>query len=282
MAGYKQWLITLASTALLAACGGGNPAMDARSSVASSPGVGTAGSPSALDDQSDGNGDVLSPETARPSPAEVLGIQRPPRPESFGASPPGQPARTPHHIAITLPTLRQYCPVQPLQWTSHDGAQACAGTTPIGVRPGSSSTIRVDNALPASMGWINMQCRRDEAGLPHWVVVTPALLFPWNTDTTPYSSCALRPPPRPPITDPQQLAQARNCFACHLETGGTLIGPSFEQVADRYRDDPLPPGELESRIRNGTVRNWNTFPMPANPQVSDADLAILVPWILSR
>lgn len=132
------------------------------------------------------------------------------------------------------------------------------------------------------MGWINIQCRRDEAGLPHWVVVTPALLFPWNTDTTPYSSCALRPPPRPPITDPQQLAQARNCFACHLETGGTLIGPSFEQVADRYRDDPLPPGELESRIRNGTVRNWNTFPMPANPQVSDADLAILVPWILSR
>lgn len=92
-------------------------------------------------------------------------------------------------------------------------------------------------------------------------------------------NCDLRQPPPPPITDPQQLAQARNCFACHRETGGTLMGPSFEQFADRYRDAPLPPGELEIRIRCGSVRQWNALPMLANPKVSDADLAILVPWI---
>jgi cytochrome c len=282
MTAYRQRLITLALAAWLAGCGGGESLFDHNPSARTGPHDNLNSSAASIPEPSVAGGDDALPGTTRPSPAQALGIQRPPRPEHVGASSPNLPARTPHHNAISIDTLRQYCPVQPVQWTSADGELVCAGTTPIGVRPEWSSNTSVANQLLQSMGSITLQCQRDETGQPHWVVVTPALLFPGNPNTTPFSSCDLRPPPPPPITDPQQLAQARNCFACHRESGGALIGPSFEQVADRYRDAPLPPGELESRIRNGSVGNWNNFPMPSNPQVSDTDLGILVPWILSR
>ncbi|EGI78095.1 cytochrome c class I [Hylemonella gracilis ATCC 19624] len=91
--------------------------------------------------------------------------------------------------------------------------------------------------------------------------------------------------PPPPITDPVQLAQAKNCIACHAVTGTGYSAslPSFERIADRYRNNPPAAGVLESRVKSGSNSGfYGSFPMPANPQASDSDLAILIPWILSQ
>jgi cytochrome c len=90
---------------------------------------------------------------------------------------------------------------------------------------------------------------------------------------------------KPPVyATPLELAQAKNCLACHRVLGEFVPGsfPSFEAVANYYRNNPPAPGVLESKIYYGGVGTFGSIPMPANSQASDADLAILVPWILSQ
>jgi cytochrome c len=95
------------------------------------------------------------------------------------------------------------------------------------------------------------------------------------------SNCDPIPPPAPQITDPLQLATAKNCLACHTATDNQ-IAPSFTTIANFYRTRPPAPGVLETKIRGGGLGTFGQIPMPANPQVTDADLAILVPWILAQ
>jgi cytochrome c len=94
-------------------------------------------------------------------------------------------------------------------------------------------------------------------------------------------ACYPIPPPKPPTTDPLQLAIEKNCMNCH-KVLTDLVGPSFKRIADYYRSSPPPVGVLEAKIKNGSGGLFGGWSMPANPQVTDADLLILVPWILSQ
>ena len=76
-----------------------------------------------------------------------------------------------------------------------------------------------------------------------------------------------------------QVAKQANCLACHA-TDRKLVGPSFRQVADKYKGDPKAPGMLAAKIRKGGQGVWGQIPMPANDQLSDADLRLVVSWIL--
>jgi cytochrome c len=95
------------------------------------------------------------------------------------------------------------------------------------------------------------------------------------------STCFPTPPPAQPITDPLQLATVKNCLACHTATDNQ-IAPSFSTIANFYRASPPALGVLENKIKAGGLGTFGQIPMPANPQVTDADLEILVPWILSQ
>lgn len=76
------------------------------------------------------------------------------------------------------------------------------------------------------------------------------------------------------------LAKAKNCMACHAEAR-KLIGPSYKDVATKYASDKDAVGKLTKKVREGGVGVWGQIPMPANPQVSQADAETLVKWILT-
>lgn len=100
------------------------------------------------------------------------------------------------------------------------------------------------------------------------------------------SSATCEPPfPAPqPLTDPAQIAQAKNCIACHSvsDPAQSVGGVSFRVIADHYRGNPPATGVLEDRVKRGSIGTFGAIPMPANSQISDAELAIVIPWILSR
>jgi cytochrome c len=78
----------------------------------------------------------------------------------------------------------------------------------------------------------------------------------------------------------QALAQASGCMACHqVET--KLVGPTYKDVAAKYKGDPEAAAMLAGKVRAGSVGTWGPIPMPPNTTVSDADLATITDWILS-
>jgi len=76
------------------------------------------------------------------------------------------------------------------------------------------------------------------------------------------------------------LAKASACTACHGVTG-KVVGPGFREVASRYTGDTGAEARLFAKIKSGGAGVWGTTPMPAQPQVKDADVRTLVQWILA-
>lgn len=78
---------------------------------------------------------------------------------------------------------------------------------------------------------------------------------------------------------PAQLAVEGNCMACH-GVDNKLVGPSFRQVADKYRGTPGAPALLAGRVKNGGQGVWGQVPMPANATIPEEDIRRIVGWIL--
>jgi cytochrome c len=76
-----------------------------------------------------------------------------------------------------------------------------------------------------------------------------------------------------------ELAKARNCQACH-SVATKLVGPAFKDIAAKYAGDSGAQARLEQKIRKGSTGTWGPVPMPANPQVSEAEARGLAQWIL--
>jgi cytochrome c len=75
------------------------------------------------------------------------------------------------------------------------------------------------------------------------------------------------------------LARSKNCLACHAAER-KLVGPSFKDIAARYTEKDT--AQLVNVIQKGGAGKWGPIPMPANPQVSDAEAAALVDWVLKQ
>ena len=76
------------------------------------------------------------------------------------------------------------------------------------------------------------------------------------------------------------LAKAKNCMACHA-LDKKLVGPSYKDVAAKYASDKDAAGKLAKKIREGGTGVWGQVPMPANPQVSEAEAQTLAKWVLT-
>lgn len=81
--------------------------------------------------------------------------------------------------------------------------------------------------------------------------------------------------------DFDQLVRHSNCLACH-HTTQRVVGPSFSDVALRYRGNPEAAPMLATRLRKGTRGNWGATPMPASPQLTPEEALQLSEWVLSR
>ena len=75
------------------------------------------------------------------------------------------------------------------------------------------------------------------------------------------------------------LAKQKNCLACHA-TDKKVIGPSYKDVAAKYAGQKDASDKLAQKIIKGGSGVWGAVPMPANPQVNEADAKALATWIM--
>lgn len=82
----------------------------------------------------------------------------------------------------------------------------------------------------------------------------------------------------PAFADPA-LATSKNCMVCHT-VDKKVLGPAFKDIAAKYAGDKTATDRLVTKVMKGGGGVWGNAPMPANPQVSEAEAKKLVGWIL--
>jgi len=75
---------------------------------------------------------------------------------------------------------------------------------------------------------------------------------------------------------PTEILSANGCLACHA-MDRTLIGPSLDEIAQRYaaKDREY----LTNKIYEGGSGVWGSMPMPPQPNLSDTDAAAITAWL---
>jgi cytochrome c len=84
-----------------------------------------------------------------------------------------------------------------------------------------------------------------------------------------------------PVQADEALAAKSGCLACHA-VDKKVVGPSYKEVAAKYRGDKAAQAKLEKKVKEGGVGVWGQIPMPPNTQVKDEDIKKLVAWVLSQ
>ena len=81
-----------------------------------------------------------------------------------------------------------------------------------------------------------------------------------------------------------ELAKKSNCMACHT-VDKKLVGPAYADVAAKYKGDANAVKMLAAKVKAGSKPGvpgvWGAVPMPPNPAVTDANMEILIKWILA-
>jgi cytochrome c len=78
----------------------------------------------------------------------------------------------------------------------------------------------------------------------------------------------------------KRLIETGDCLSCH-KMDRMSIGPAYTAVARRYRNDSTATARLIRKIRGGGTGVWGKVMMPAHPQLSEAEAAQVVGYILS-
>jgi cytochrome c len=75
------------------------------------------------------------------------------------------------------------------------------------------------------------------------------------------------------------LAKNKNCMACHA-VDKKVIGPAYKDVAAKYAGQKDAADKLAQKIVKGGSGVWGAVPMPANPQVTEAEAKTLAAWVM--
>jgi cytochrome c len=82
-----------------------------------------------------------------------------------------------------------------------------------------------------------------------------------------------------PVLASAELAGKKNCMACHA-VDKKLVGPSYKDVAAKYKGQKDAVAMLATKIQKGGVGVWGQVPMPANPVTPD-EAKQLATWVMS-
>lgn len=63
--------------------------------------------------------------------------------------------------------------------------------------------------------------------------------------------------------DMPEVAKKNNCTACHA-IDKKVVGPSFMDVAKKYKGDATAEAKLITKVSKGGAGVWGSMPMPAN------------------
>ena len=78
----------------------------------------------------------------------------------------------------------------------------------------------------------------------------------------------------------QMVANANACMGCHA-VDRKLVGPSFQQIAAKYKGDVQASAKLAHKVKEGGAGVWGMIPMPAHQSMSDVDIRTVVDWVLA-
>jgi cytochrome c len=78
-----------------------------------------------------------------------------------------------------------------------------------------------------------------------------------------------------------KLAASHKCTACH-DVSKKMVGPTFKDVAAKYKTQEGAEAMLAESIAKGSKRKWGKVPMPPQPKVKPADAQALAKWILTQ
>ena len=84
-----------------------------------------------------------------------------------------------------------------------------------------------------------------------------------------------------PAIDVQALLNTNNCLSCHA-IAQKIVGPSYKDVAAKYKGDAQALSKLEISIRNGSVGKWGQAPMPPYTNLSAAQAKALAEFVLKQ
>jgi cytochrome c len=77
----------------------------------------------------------------------------------------------------------------------------------------------------------------------------------------------------------ERIARKNNCFGCH-RVDMDLVGPSFKNIAKKYKDAPQ---TIVKSIKEGSRGKWSsTKVMPAFKKLDDKRVEILKEWIIKH
>jgi cytochrome c len=74
------------------------------------------------------------------------------------------------------------------------------------------------------------------------------------------------------------LLAANSCTACH-GMKNKIVGPGFNEIAAKHKGKANLEAYLVGKIKNGGSGVYGAIPMPAQPQVKDADAQAMAQWI---
>lgn len=77
----------------------------------------------------------------------------------------------------------------------------------------------------------------------------------------------------------EALAKKNACMSCH-QIAKKVVGPSFQDIAKKYKGDAKAQAHLETVIVKGGKGVWGPVPMAAQPKAA-GDAKALAEWILS-
>jgi cytochrome c551/c552 len=74
------------------------------------------------------------------------------------------------------------------------------------------------------------------------------------------------------------LLAANSCTACH-GMKNKIVGPGFNEIAAKHKGKANLEAYLVGKIKNGGSGVFGAIPMPAQPQIKDADAQAIAQWI---
>lgn len=77
------------------------------------------------------------------------------------------------------------------------------------------------------------------------------------------------------------LATSSGCFACHRQDT-KLIGPSYDEVYEKYQNDDGAEVYLIEKVKNGGSGVWGPIPMAPNLHIPQETIELLVQQILHK
>jgi cytochrome c len=78
---------------------------------------------------------------------------------------------------------------------------------------------------------------------------------------------------------PTDVLTKNACLACH-GVANKVVGPGYNEVAAKYKDVKDAKEQLRKNIKEGGSGKWGQIPMAPQPNLSDADLNLIVDWLV--